>query len=261
VAELRDQLWARPLLDDINANGGMTRENKGRLFELRFAYALHRAGIAPEYAVPGEAGSSLDFGFAAGNRNWRVELMRLAETEAAQHATHTSVTEDGVIWSAQVIGGNAADPRQSEEGETIKAVQRICQKCERGGHPHRFPMPDDTLHAILVDFRTFLHGGDDHDRIHVGLGGEYVRDAYCRRYWEDKLISGAFSARTTVRGAAQLQERVHFIGFVDEGTYGPDQFAEATQFVANPASFSNADEMRSAIDTWPLLPALVLNGG
>lgn len=67
--------------------------------------------------------------------------------------------------------------------------------------------------------------------------------------WETETYAGSAhvdyavdNPHTTVRGAAQLQERVHFIGFVNERTYGAAQFAEATRFIANPASFSNREE-------------------
>jgi hypothetical protein len=46
-------------------------------------------------------------------------------------------------------------------------VQRICQKCEQGGRPHKFPAPGEADHMILADFRTVLNGGDVHDRLHV----------------------------------------------------------------------------------------------
>ncbi|GLS22041.1 hypothetical protein GCM10007874_50580 [Labrys miyagiensis] len=41
-------------------NGGLVRDNKALLFELRFAHALRSAGIAPRYEVPGEGQSTLD---------------------------------------------------------------------------------------------------------------------------------------------------------------------------------------------------------
>jgi hypothetical protein len=51
--ELRGQAWAQPLLRDIPATADLTRADKARLFELRFARALHRAGIAPRYEIAG----------------------------------------------------------------------------------------------------------------------------------------------------------------------------------------------------------------
>jgi hypothetical protein len=254
MRDLGEVAWAQPLLADIAATGGLTRANKAKLFELRFGYALHQAGITPAYEIAGEGDSTLDFGFTASDQTWRTELMRLEETEAVRGATRTSPDESGTIWSSQILNSNAQDRRQSEEGETLKAVQRICQKLERDGRPHKFQPPDGTYHAILIDTRNFLHGGDEHDCVHVALGGEFVAHPMCRRYWEGNLISGVFSPQTQVRGAALARERVHFLGFINEGTYAPGALASATRFVANPNLFATAEEARRALLTWPLEP-------
>ncbi len=216
IGELERESWAEPLLRDIADAGGLAQANKAKFFELRFGHALHQAGIAPQYEIEGEGSSTLDFGFTSSGQSWLVEMMRLEETEAVQRATELTIAPDGVVWSEQMLSTDAADQTQSEEGETLKAVQRICQKCERDGRPHKFPQPDGRLHALLVDCRTFLHGGDAYDRIHIGLGGEYVAEPLCRRYWEGQLISGAFNPLTPVRGAKHARTRVHFLGFINE---------------------------------------------
>jgi hypothetical protein len=174
--EVRDVVWAKPLLASIREAGGLVHANKGKFFELRFGYALHGAGIAPHYEIEGEGGSTLDFGFAARARNFRVELMRLEETNAARQATHNGTDAAGIAWSSRILSSHNDDKRQTEEGETLKAVQRICQKCERGGKPYKFPVPDGTVRALLVDSRTLFNGCDDHDRVHIALGGEFVTE-------------------------------------------------------------------------------------
>jgi hypothetical protein len=50
--ELRVVSWVKPLVDDINASGGLKGENKAKLFELCFGYDLHKAGIQPQYETP-----------------------------------------------------------------------------------------------------------------------------------------------------------------------------------------------------------------
>jgi hypothetical protein len=258
MLELANEPWAQPIVAGINDNGGLKRENKDRLFELRFAYALHRAGITPRYEIPGEARSTIDFGFVLQGRPWAVELLRLGETQAVKAATGHSVDEHGVAWSGRVLSTIAEDPTQSTEGETLKAVQRICQKCEQGGRPHKFPVPGDAFHMILVDFRTVLNGGDVHDRLHVALGAESVAPQY-RLAWQGQPISGVFSRRTAVRGAAEVRDRVHFLGFVRERTYKPDEFGGAIDLVANPYLFPDAAAVRAAGATWPLQPVKILN--
>ena len=79
-----------------------------------------------------------------------------------------------------------------------------------------------AYHPILIDFRTFLNGGDDADRIDVGLGGECLDREVLRFRWEGELISGVFNERTTVKGAEQAREREHLIGSVNEREFHPD---------------------------------------
>jgi len=159
-----------------------------------------------------------------------------------------------------MLSTTADDRRQSTEGETLKAVQRICQKCERDGQPHKFPPPAAAVHVLLVDFRTFMNGRSDfHDRVHLGLGGEYVSNKFCRLFWEGTLISGVFNERTTVRGATSACARIHLLGFVDEKAYEPGAFAASTQFIANHYLFSTSAEAKEAIAAWPLQPARLLN--
>jgi hypothetical protein len=187
-----------------------------------------------------------------------VELLRLGETQAVKAATGHSVDEHGVAWSGRILSTVAEDPAQSTEGETLKAVQRICQKCEQGGRPHKFPTPGEAYHIMLVDFRTVLNGGDVHDRLHVALGAESVAPQY-RLAWQGQPISGVFSARTAVRGAAEVRDRVHFLGFVRERTYKPDEFGAVLDLVANPYLFPDAAAVRAAGATWPLQPVRILN--
>ena len=111
---------------------------------------------------------------------------------------------------------------------------------------------------ILVDFRTVLNGGDVHDRVHVALGAERVAPQY-RLAWQGQPISGVFSAQTAVRGAAEVRDRVHFLGFARERTYTPDEFGAVLDLVANPHLFPDAAAVRAAGATWPLQPVKILN--
>lgn len=256
--ELKATPWAKPLVDDINANGGLKGENKSKLFELRFGYELHKAGIKPRYEVAGEGESTLDFGFTSGNRDCLVEMVRLEETNAVKAATTTEEVADGVTMVKRSLSSTAADPRQSPEGETLMAVQRICQKLENNGKPHKFPPPASAIHVLLVDVRTLFNGGDEGDRIHVGLGGRFVPPQY-RHFYKGKLISGVFSPETNLKGAAEAQERLHFIGFVNEKSYEAGAFGPSIQFVANPRLFNTPEAARAALAGWPLGTPDILN--
>jgi hypothetical protein len=191
----------------------------------------------PEKANP----LSIDFGFKSGERHWNVEMLRLTETEAARAATTTEVDENGITWTKRILSGVNKDKRQSPEGETLKAIQRICQKCEKDGKAYKFPTPDKAINALLVDFRTFAsRGGDRADRIHVGLGGSWLPAAY-RMYWGEgqdrKLISGVFSPCAKVKGAAEARDRLHFIGLVNERSFKPGDYGAAIEFIGNPHLF------------------------
>lgn len=259
MEKLADAPWAKPVIDDINANGGLIGSNKAKLFELRFGYGLHEAGIQPRYETAGEGKSTLDFGFTSGGCEFLVEMVRLEETDAVRAATTTEEFGDGAVMIKRHLTTTAEDARQSEEGETLKAVERICQKFESGGKPHKFPPPGSATHVLLVDVRTLFNGGDEWDRVHVGLGGEYVPHELFRRYYKGKLISGVFSPRTTLRGASEARERLHFIGFVNEKSYDAGEFGPAIQFIANPHLFKTPEEARAALAGWPLGEPDILN--
>src|ERR1051325_9485363 len=77
MEKLADAPWAKPIINNINANGGLIGSNKAKLFELRFGYGLYEAGIQPRYEIAGEGKSTLDFGFTSDDREFLVEMMRL----------------------------------------------------------------------------------------------------------------------------------------------------------------------------------------
>ncbi|MGC2775393.1 MAG: hypothetical protein WA418_07100 [Bradyrhizobium sp.] len=111
---------------------------------------------------------------------------------------------------------------------------------------------------LLVDMRAFLNGGDEWDRVHVGLSGKYVSEFH-RRYWKGKLISGVFSPETKLRGAGEARERLHFIGFVNERSYAANAIGPSVQFIANPHLFKTPEEARAALARWPLGEPDILN--
>jgi hypothetical protein len=253
-----DREWAKPIVADIKAHGGLIGSNMDKFFELRCGHALELAGASPHYEVAGEGDSTLDFGFVSKGKSWAVELMRLNETVAAKAAT-VELDDDGIAFVKRVLSTGGADPRQSCEGETLKTIQRICQKCENDGKPHKFPPPDGAYHAILVDVRTYLNGGDVWDRVHIGLATEKVPYPPLRYFWDQKPITGVFDPRTRMKGAAKARERVHFLGFVKDRTYNTEEFGSTIDFIGNPNLFKSSDDMNAAMATWPLQPARLIN--
>lgn len=259
VDDLREVAWTQPMLQQLGRTGGIRRETKALLFELRFAHNLHLVGLEARYEVAAEGASTLDFGVKCEGVLWQVELLRLGETQSVLAATKSERDEDGVLWSRRVLVSNAEDKRQSSEGETLKAIERLCQKCERDGRPHKFPAPEPgVFNVLLADIRTFLHGGDNADRIHVALGADYVPAAF-RLSWEGRPITGVFDPATSLKGAKEARERLHFVGFVNEKEFASGSLSAATQLVANPNLFKDEDEVKRAIASWPLPPPVVLN--
>jgi hypothetical protein len=267
IKERADDAWAKPIIAAINRNGGLIGTNKDQFLELRFGHVLRKAGISPNYEIAGEGDSTLDFGFESAGKGWSVELMRLSETKAAKEATKAGVDKDGIPFTRRILSTDAEDKKQSIEGETLKAIERICGKCELDDKPHKFPPPADRYHVILVDMRTYLHGGDLADRVHIALGTNYVTKASLRVYWQGRPITGFFHEATNLKGAANLRDRVHFVGFVNERSYGEDAIGGAMQFFANPKLFvgetpeQKAALARAAFATWPLKGTRLMNAG
>ena len=142
--QLRDVLWAAPLLDGTKPildrlRAGVSdreayRANPLRpsemsfLFEIRFARALATAGVAAEYEHGAGVGkSSVDFRVNL-DPPWLVELVSLHESDGFKAAAWRSG-----VWQGFALHTGSDDPRQSEEGETLKALERIgAEICSTG---------------------------------------------------------------------------------------------------------------------------------
>lgn len=259
IAELEDVAWVKPLLKRLEEEGGITRKNKSLLFEIRFAYELHKAGNTLVYEAQGEGDSSIDFQLESEGTTWNVELMRLEETEAARRATNTTIVKEGYELSQRSFSSNAEDETESEAGETLKAVERICQKCEKNGRPHKFKVPiEGTVNVILVDFRNFLEGaGDCADMKHIANGGDALHPM-ARREFNGKQVTGAYEEETELKGSKELRERVHLIGFVKEDEYKPGEFRTSIHFIPNPHLLNDPEKATALIKTWPFTDSKLL---
>jgi hypothetical protein len=80
-----------------------------------------------------------------------------------------------------------------------------------------------------------------------------------RRYWKGNLITGVFSPKTKLHGAAEARQRLHFIGFVNEKVFAAGAFGPAIQFIANPHLFKTPEETRAALAGWPIGEPNILN--
>ena len=69
--------------------------------------------------------------------------------------------------------------RQSEEGESLLAIQKIGEKVHDGKAAIKFPvLVPDQYHVVIVDMRGHLGGGDIEDWKQIAYGAEHVAPQY-----------------------------------------------------------------------------------
>jgi hypothetical protein len=227
------------------------------LFEIRYARALAEAGLSARYEhSAGVGNTTVDFRVDI-DPPWLIELVSLHESEAFKAASWKSGAFAGFILST-----DADDPRRSEEGETLKAQERIGAKAFDGHQgPIKFPEPEGSMHMIMVDARGFLGDGrgDEADWWQIAFGPNGL-DRHMVKYWtnpktgERAPIMGLFQPGCPLQAAPTLQARVHFIGFVCERTFLPGEIKQQVYYVCNPGFFADEEAARSAMTRWPLRP-------
>lgn len=225
------------------------------LFEIRFARALADAGLSAQYEHgAGVGNSTVDFRVDI-DPPWLVELVSLHESEAFKAASWKSGAMAGFMLST-----GADDPRQSEEGETLKAQERIGTKAfERNQGPIKFPEPNGAIHMIMVDARGYLGDGhgDEADWSQIAFGPHGLDDHLVKHWTNPKTgerapIMGLFQPGCPLLAAPTLQSRVHFIGFVCESTFVAGEIKQRVFYCCNPALFENEDAAKAAMARWSL---------
>ena len=158
---------------------------------------------------------------------------------------------------------DACEPKQSTEGEALKAQERIGAKVfERRRGPIKFPEPDGSMHMVMVDARGF--GGDGHGdtadwcQIANGPGG---RNPSCLLRWTDPKtgvalpIRGLFEPECPLSAAPTLRARLHVIGFICERTFTEREIGDGTVYRCNPSLFDDVAAANAIMSRWPLRPA------
>ncbi len=254
---LRDVEWATPLLTLVDEAGGLVATAMPLLFEVRFAYELHLAGVTPHYEyATGINGSSVDFRIPA-TRDWFVELVSLRASEAAKAA----IRETGMIYE-QILSTTASKRSQTEEAEMITAEQKIGEKVFADDKPTKFPVPGDAIHAIIADMRGYLdEGGDNFDYRQMAYGASGIPTEYkwMVHYWETEpgkleAIAGLFEESNRLRASPLIQQRVHFLGFIREREYAEGEIRNTAYYLASPHLFASEADARAAFETFPLQP-------
>lgn len=252
----------RTALTDKNAYRAnpLTSAEMSFLFEIRFACALAAAGLTAEYEHgSGVGNSTVDFRVEL-NQPWLVELVSLHESDAFKAASWADGARQGYV-----LRTDADDPRQSEEGETLKAQQRIGEKVfdpKRG--PIKFPQRCGTIHMVMVDARGFGGSGlgDAADWYQIAQGPNGL-DADVVKHWTNPEtgvrapIRGLFEHSCPLRAARTLQARLHVIGFVCERTFTDGEIRKRAFYHCNPSLFEDEGAACDMMSQWPLRPTPV----
>jgi hypothetical protein len=266
IETLRPLSWAVALLARAGARGGLSTENMATLFEVRFGRALHDCGIVPIYEhATGVGDTSVDFAFD----DWNVELLSFDESDAAKAATW----EHGAFFGRMLMSPapptadeasldeserrrRSESRKQSPEGETLKAIERIVGKAQNGGQPSKFPVPDRKSRSMLVVDARAAGKPDRIDcrQIAYGIGAvpEWAGYRWIGNDGKEFPIVGAFDGRNPMRGARHFRERVHFLGIVSEETFEREELQYLIRFYHNPALFTSEGDALLTLQTFPL---------
>ena len=257
IDALQSVSWAAPLLNNLRRAGGLQPENKPLMFEVRFAFELYRAGVVAQYEYPtGVGSSSVDFRIP-GPPEWFIEIVSIRASDAVKRATH----QTGIVYTFQ-MSTNASDPRQSPEAEMMRVEGKIGEKVLDHDLPTKFPIPGDAIHLILIDMRGYLdQGGDinDYQQIAYGWHGFIPERPGILYYWGEQPekrepIKGLFEENNPLRSAHLIQERIHFLGFINELEYQEGEMRKIGYYLANWHLFSGDPDARKVFASYPLQP-------
>jgi hypothetical protein len=247
--------WAQPILNRLQQAGGLKSKNMPLMFEVRFAYELHRAGKVAEYEYNAGVGESTVEFRVAGGVTWLIELVSIRTSQAAKNA----ITQHGLIYQ-QILSTDATDVAQSPEAEMITAEQKIGEKVFTNGAQTKFPVPaNNVYHIILSDMRGYLiDGGDvcDYRQMAYGPSGIPSKYSWTINYWKkegSKLepIKGLFEKCCPLRSARFIQERIHFLGFIREREYIDGEIPQKALYLPNPHLLAN-EEVVKLYESFPL---------
>jgi transcriptional regulator with XRE-family HTH domain len=253
--KLEEVEWAENVLKDIKIKNALNvdihsdlykiREAKAALFELRFAYAIHNAGLTAKYEFKtGQGNSSIDFFVddPKTQKKWLFELTSLSTGDAVRENTY----QDGNFTSYLSI--SSLNKNSPEVREVIKVQNAIFSKiCNEDGKPIKFPEPTPNCYnVIVVDTRSFNSGISDLDDYKlIAYGNKDVYESH-RQYWIDQNgqrndIKGVFDNDHPDLRSKYIQERIHAIAFIEEKIYSDGEINNkdknnkyCVEFLTNP---------------------------
>lgn len=267
--QLEEVAWAKNIFEDTKIERALKvdihsdlyniREAKAALFELRFAFAIHNAGLTAKYEFgTGQGNSSVDFFVddPKTQKKWLFELTSLSTSNAVREHTH----QDGNFTS--YLSNSSLNKNSPEVRDIIKTQNAILSKIfNEDGKPIKFPEPTPNCYnVIVVDMRSFNSGGCDLDDYKIiAYGNKDVYEPY-RQYWIDqngqkKDIKGVFDEDHPDARSKYIQERIHAIAFIEEKGYFVGEMNNndknnkcRVKFLINPELIKNGEEK----ELWPL---------
>jgi hypothetical protein len=240
---LQGEQWAAPLQRKIEQNGGISSAPMPLLLEIRIAYAFQQNSVEPQYEFAAGSGTKSNgrkpnittklFDFHVhGSPEWLIEVVSLRESYAIKDAT----LRDGLLTFV-ILSSLSADPKQSEEGEVVRAMEHIADKAEK------FPIPSPGAFHLMADH---------HDFREIAYGAASAVREECRHYWNGHPVAGVFDTRNARRSARLVQTRVHFLGFLKEKHYCKGEIERIGYYLPNPGLLSTDEEAATTFLSFPL---------
>lgn len=254
VDKLKNISWTKPIIKCLNKKGGFCSENMPIMFEIRYAYEIHRAGYIAEYEYnAGIGNSTIDFK-VTGENTWLIELVSIRTSDAAKRAIKQNGNEYEQIFSSEFTD------KQTEEDEMITAIQKIGEKVfYKSSSEIKFPdIKENVYHMIFIDARGYLdQGGDrlDYAQMSWGASGIPIEYAGAIHYHKNKSgiiepIKGIFEKSCPIESSKYIRERIHFLGFICEKDFCEDEIRKNSSYFYNPRLFSN----ETATEVFNLFP-------
>jgi hypothetical protein len=246
LSVLREEPWAarlvregEPLLRPLSSDS-RRQAKMGILFELRYAYELHRAGCCIDYEHrTGVGHSTVDFRVRS-EREWLIEIVSVRVSDALRDASFRYGDFGGFVLSTGA-------GRQSEEEELVRIQGKIAGKAVK------FPPPSNVLHMIVVDVRG-LQCSDEGDYAEIAYGWRGLTLEYRPELVHlvgGEPVRGVFEPSNPIRGVATIQNRIHAVCFVHERRYREGEIAENARYCPNPHLLQDA-EVDKGIAPFPL---------
>jgi hypothetical protein len=126
ISSLTEISWAAKRLRRLEQAGGVIEANTPLLFEVRFAFELHKAGGSAEYEYATGLKTTIDFRIAS-SVEWLVKLVCVRESKATIEVS----IDDGTFFGRALTSIPGMDSKTSEAGEMLLVSGKECTPTNR----------------------------------------------------------------------------------------------------------------------------------